>query len=67
MRAQRRVSQGVLVAAASCAVGFPRLRFAVLVAVHPLQCPGFRITIFDTRTRGDGLKPRSERVVVEEE
>jgi hypothetical protein len=25
---------------------------------------GFRITIFDTRTRGDNWKPRLERVVV---
>jgi len=25
---------------------------------------GFRITIFDNRTRGDNLKPRLERVVV---
>jgi hypothetical protein len=25
---------------------------------------GFRITIFDDRTRGDNLKPRLERVVV---
>jgi len=25
---------------------------------------GFRITIFDSRTRGDNLKPRLERVVV---
>ncbi|MGB7915611.1 MAG: hypothetical protein WCF79_10010 [Rhodomicrobium sp.] len=27
----------------------------------------FRITIFDTRTRGDNCKPQLERVVVAEE
>ena len=29
-----------------------------------LRSPWFRITIFDTRTRGDNWKPRLERVVV---
>jgi len=28
------------------------------------RCSGFRITIFDERTRGDGSKPRLEPVVV---
>jgi len=36
-----------------------RLRFT-----HCNARVGFRITIFDTRTRGDNWKPRLERVVV---
>jgi hypothetical protein len=31
---------------------------------HCNRCSGFRITIFDERTRGDNSKPRLERVVV---
>ena len=31
---------------------------------HCNACAGFRITIFDERTRGDNAKPRLERVVV---
>ena len=31
---------------------------------HCNRWRGFRITIFDNRTRGDNLKPRLERVVV---
>ncbi len=39
--------------------------FAIPVAVRGVQCQsGFRITIFDERTRGDNWKPRLERVVV---
>ena len=33
---------------------------------HCNRRAGFRITIFDNRTRGDNSKPRLERVVVEE-
>jgi hypothetical protein len=38
-------------------------RFAIPFAVYQRQS-GFRITIFDNRTRGDNSKPRLERVVV---
>jgi hypothetical protein len=55
-------------AAASVAVGFPRLRFTIPFAVLALQCrSGFRFTIFDERTRGDNSKPPLERVVAGED
>jgi hypothetical protein len=38
--------------------------FAIPAAVPGVQPPrGFRITIFDERTRGDNSKPRLERVL----
>ena len=52
-------------AALSSGVGYPCLRFAIPVAVQGCnRRGGFRITIFDERSRGDNLKPRLERVVV---
>ena len=56
---------GLSAAAASCAVDF--LIYDLQFRLRCSHCNarvGFRITIFDTRTRGDNSKPRLERVVV---